>query len=191
MVESSRGDKIQKVEADIDCDVPISVAYDQFTQFEEFPRFMQSVQEVTQLDATHLHWVASILGSRQEWDAEIVEQEPDRLISWRSTSGPLNNGAVVFEVVSPGRCRVRLQMTYAPETFLEKAGSALGLLKTQVEADLHRFKRFVETREAPTGAWRGEIHDGKKGPAQSEVTPADALQQGPSATRDMRYGRGP
>ncbi|HEX2066504.1 MAG TPA: SRPBCC family protein [Candidatus Thermoplasmatota archaeon] len=179
MAENTRGDKMHKVEADVEVDVPISVAYDQWTQFEEFPRFMEGVEQVRQLDDTHLHWVAEVAGKRKEWDAEIVEQEPDRIISWKSTSGALNNGAVVFEVLEPGRCRIRLTMTYAPETFTEKVGSALGIVKARVAGDLKRFKEFIEGRQAPTGAWRGEVHDGRKGApplGESGRTPADALQ---------------
>ena len=185
--ENTKADKMHEVEADVDCDVPISVAYDQWTQFEEFPRFMKAIDEVRQVDDTHLHWVANVAGQRKEWDAEIVEQEPDRIISWRSTSGTLNNGAVTFEVLAPGQCRVKLIMTYAPEGLAEKAGSALGMLKAQVEADLGRFKRYVENRQEPTGAWRGEVHDGKKGPSDASITPADAMQNQDMEHRD-RYG---
>jgi uncharacterized membrane protein len=179
MAENTQGDKMHKVEADVELDVPISRAYDQWTQFEEFPRFMEGVESVTQVDDTHLHWVAEVAGKRLAWDAEIVEQEPDRIISWKSTSGPVNNGAVVFEVLEPGRCRISLTMTYAPETFTEKVGSALGVVTARVKADLKRFKEFIEGRAVPTGSWRGEVHDGQKGAqpmGQTGMTPADALQ---------------
>ncbi|HUR62731.1 MAG TPA: SRPBCC family protein [Candidatus Thermoplasmatota archaeon] len=182
MSENTQGDKMHKVEASVDCDVPISIAYDQWTQFEEFPRFMKNIESVEQRGDTHLHWVASVAGQRKEWDAEIVEQEPDRLISWKSTSGTLNNGAVLFEVLAPGQCRIKLVMTYAPEGVVEKAGSALGLLKAQIEGDLGRFKRYIENRQVPSGAWRGEVHDAVEGKPNTQggivgKTPAEALEE--------------
>jgi uncharacterized membrane protein len=180
MSETTKGDRMHKVEADIEVDVPVSVAYGQWTQFEQFPRFMEGIEQVEQLDDTHLHWVATIAGQRKEWDAEIVEQEPDRIVSWKSTSGALNNGAVVFEPLEPEQCRIKLAITYAPETFVESAGSALGVVKARIQGDLRRFKEFIETREVPTGSWRGEVHDGRKGRTHGRgrhgETPADALQ---------------
>jgi uncharacterized membrane protein len=180
MAKTTDGDPMHKVEAEVEVDVPVEVAYGQWTQFEEFPRFMQGVEQVEQVDDTHLHWVATIAGQRKEWDAQIIEQEPDRLVSWKSTSGALNNGAVVFEPLEPDQTRVRLIMTYAPETFVEAAGSALGVVKARVKGDLERFKQFIEQRKTSTGAWRGEVHDGQKsrthGRGRSGKTPADALR---------------
>jgi uncharacterized membrane protein len=147
------------IEKTIDVNVPVSTAYDQWTQFEEFPRFMEGVVSVRQLDDSHLRWVAEIHGQRHEWDAEIVTQDPDRVIAWRSTGGLTNNGRVEFEPISDGT-RVRVEMEYDPEGMKESVGAALGLDGGQVEDDLERFKDLVENRGAPTGAWRGEISSG-------------------------------
>lgn len=152
---------VHRIEETIDVDVPIRTCYDQWTQFEEFPKFMDGIEQVEQTDDTHLHWVASIAGKRREWDAEIVEQEPDKLISWRSTSGTLNNGSIEF-TPNDGGTRLRVIMTYAVEGFAEKVGDALGILKAKVKGDLKRFKEYIESRQVESGAWRGEVHGGKK-----------------------------
>jgi uncharacterized membrane protein len=147
------------IEKSIDVEVPVSTAYDQWTQFEEFPKFMEGVVAVRQLDDSHVRWVAEIGGERQEWDAEIVEQEPDRVIAWRSTDGLANSGRVEFMPIDDGT-RVKVEMEYEPEGLKETVGAALGLDGGQVEGDLERFKDLVEGREVPTGAWRGEIESG-------------------------------
>jgi uncharacterized membrane protein len=148
------------VEKSIDVHVPVSAAYDQWTQFEEFPRFMEGVVSVKQLDDSHVHWIAEIGGEQEEWDAEIVEQEPDRVIAWRSTSGLRNNGRVEFMPIEDGT-RVTVEMEYEPEGLKESAGALLGVDDGQVESDLERFKELVENREVPTGGWRGEIQGGE------------------------------
>ena len=148
------------VEKSIDVHVPVSAAYDQWTQFEEFPRFMEGVVSVKQLDDSHVHWIAEIGGEQEEWDAEIVEQEPDRVIAWRSTSGLRNNGRVEFVPIEDGT-RVTVEMEYEPEGLKESAGALLGVDDGQVESDLERFKELVENREVPTGGWRGEIQGGE------------------------------
>jgi uncharacterized membrane protein len=147
------------VEKTIDVNVPVSTAYDQWTQFEEFPRFMEGIVSVSQLDDGHVHWVAEVNGERQEWDAEIVEQEPDRVIAWRSTGGLRNSGRVEFLAIAEGT-RVSVEMEYEPEGIKETVGAALGLDGGQVGDDLERFKDLVENRDLPTGSWRGEISDG-------------------------------
>ena len=147
------------VEKTIDVNVPVSAAYGQWTQFEEFPRFMEGIVSVRQTDDSHVHWVAEVNGERQEWDAEIVEQEPDRVIAWRSTGGLRNNGRVEFLPITDGT-RVSVEMEYEPEGMKETVGAALGLDGGQVGDDLERFKDLVENREVPTGTWRGEIRDG-------------------------------
>ena len=152
---------IESTEASVECDVPVRVAYNQWTQFEQFPKFMENVEQVEQLDDTHLHWVAKVAGKRKEWDAQIIEQEPDRLISWRSTSGTINNGSISFEPLGANRCRITLVMTYGLEDWTEKVGDALGILKAQVKADLHRFKTYIEKRGSESGSWRGEVREGK------------------------------
>jgi uncharacterized membrane protein len=146
------------VEKSIDLNVPVHTAYNQWTQFEEFPRFMDGVKEVHQLDDKHLHWKAQIAGKEKEWNAEIVEQTPDEIISWRSTSGALNNGAVTFMPMGHDRCRITLRIDYDPEGFLETTGDVLGFVSNRIEGDLERFKDYIESRGVETGAWRGEIH---------------------------------
>ena len=145
------------IEQSIEVDVPANTAYNQWTQFEEFPKFMEGVKAVQQLDAKRLHWRAEIAGKEKEWDAEITEQIPDQRIAWRSRSGAPNGGVVTFHVLSPTRSKVMLQMEYDPETFIEKAGDAVGIVSQRVMGDLERFKDFIESRGRETGAWRGEI----------------------------------
>ncbi|HXG76667.1 MAG TPA: SRPBCC family protein [Gaiellaceae bacterium] len=148
------------IEKSIDVQVPVSVAYDQWTQFEEFPQFMEGVVEVKQLDDSHVRWVAEIGGERKQWDAEIVEQEPDRVIAWRSVGGTQNSGRVEFQP-SDGGTRVTVAMDYETEGMKEAAGAMLGFDEGQVEDDLERFKALVESRGTPTGAWGGRIESGE------------------------------
>lgn len=147
------------IEKTIDVQVPVSTAYGQWTQFEELPKFMEGVVEVRQVDDSHLHWVAEVRGEREEWDAEIVEQEPDRLIAWRSTDGLRKSGRVEFMPIEDGAC-VHVEIEYDPDGMRENVGALFGIDGGQVAEDLERFKELVENREVPTGAWRGEIHDG-------------------------------
>ena len=149
------------IEESIEVDVPVSTAYNQWTQFEDFPRFMEGVKEVRQLDDKRLVWHAEIAGKDVEWTAEITQQEPDRRIGWRSTSGAANAGSVTFEPLGPSRTRATLRLEYEPEGASEKTGAALGLVKARVHGDLERFKDFIEERGRETGAWRGEIHRGE------------------------------
>ena len=145
------------VQESIELDVPVSTAYNQWTQFEEFPRFMDSVQEVRQLDDTHLHWCATVAGKLKEWDAEITEQIPDQRIAWRSTDGVKNAGVVTFHKISDSRTRVMLQMDYEPQSLTEKVGDAMGGVKLTAKGNLKRFKELVERRGTETGAWRGTV----------------------------------
>jgi uncharacterized membrane protein len=142
--------------------VPVRTVYNQWTQFEDFPRFMDGVKEVKQLDDTHLHWRASIAGKEKEWDAEITEQVPDQRIAWRSTSGAPNAGTVRFEPLNKDRSRVHLTMEYEPKGFIENVGDAVGILDRKVEKAVEDFKRLIERRGQETGAWRGEVHGGQK-----------------------------
>ena len=151
------------VQDSIEVDVPISTAYNQWTQFEEFPRFMQDVDEVRQIDDTHLHWRATIAGKPVEWDSEITTQIPDRRISWRSTSGPPNTGAVTFDRVTENRTRITLRMSYRAPGIAEKVGDALGLVRAELSGNLHRFADFIQTRQRETGAWRGTVAAGVSG----------------------------
>jgi uncharacterized membrane protein len=148
------------VNESIEVDVPISVAYNQWTQFEEFPLFMQGVSSVRQLDDTHLAWTAEIGGEEHSWEAEIGHQEPDRLVSWRAVEGKYSSGKVTFEPLEGNRTRIEVEMTYDAEGWKESVGSALGLDSRQVSSDLRRFKELIETRQLESGAWRGEVHEG-------------------------------
>ena len=149
------------IEQSIDVDVPVRVAYDQWTQFESFPEFMEGVESVRQIDDTHLHWVATVAGKRQEWDAEISEQHPDQRVAWHSTSGDRNAGAVDFHRLSDTSTRVTLTMDVQPSGAIEKVGTALGIAGASIKGDLERFKRFIEQRQSATGAWRGEVEGGQ------------------------------
>ena len=147
---------------EVDVDVPVSTAYNQWTQFEEFPQFMEGVESVKQLDDTRLHWVASVAGKHAEWDAKILEQEPDRQISWVSEDGKTTRGNVSFEELAPNRTRIVLSMSYRAEGVRESLGSAAGLDARRVRGDLQRFKELIENRGTETGAWRGKIEAGQE-----------------------------
>lgn len=151
---------METIEQSIEVDAPVSMVYNQWTQFEDFPRFMEGVKSVRQLDDKRLHWHAEIAGKDKEWDAEIVEQRPDELIMWRSTTGAHNGGEVRFDKTSGGKTRVTLVMTYDPEGVVENVGDALGLVSMRVKGDLKRFEKFIEERRNETGGWRGEIRGG-------------------------------
>lgn len=149
---------METIEKSIEVNAPVRAVYNQWTQFEEFPRFMDGIDQVQQLDNVRLHWKATVAGKTKEWDAEIVEQTPDNIISWRSISGASNSGTVRFEVVSANTTRVFLTLNYEPESAAEKVGGALGVVSGKIEGDLKRFKEFIEERGTETGGWRGEIH---------------------------------
>jgi uncharacterized membrane protein len=148
---------LARVEKSIDVELPVGPVYNQWTQFEDFPSFMEGVEAVQQVDERHLHWRASVGGSAKEWDAEIREQVPDSRIIWQNTSGAENAGIVRFEPVAADRTRVYLQMSYDPEGMLETAGDKLGFMSRRVEGDLERFKKFVESSGGSGAGWRGEI----------------------------------
>jgi uncharacterized membrane protein len=159
-----RGNSMERTEKSIEIGVPVHAAYNQWTQFEDFPRFMDGVKEVRQLDDTHLHWRASVGGKDKEWDAEITEQVPDQVIAWRSTSGAPNGGEVRFEPIGGDRTRLRLALEYEPQTVVEKVGDALGVMSRHVEKTVEDFKDFIEKRGQATGAWRGEVEGGREVP---------------------------
>ncbi len=170
------------IHTSIDVEVPARIAYDQWTQFEDFPHFMEGVEEVRQTDATHLHWVARIAGIQREWDARITEQIPDQLVAWTSVDGTRNDGLVTFEARGAHRCEVGLRMDLEPDGVAETVGDALGLVEARARGDLKRFKSFVEHRNRTTGAWRGEV-DG--GTVVSGGAPADAPGEVPASTGGM------
>jgi uncharacterized membrane protein len=148
-----------KVEKTIDVAVPVSTAYNQWTQFAEFPQFMGGVEEVQQLNDRTLHWIAKIGGVRREWDATILEQTPDQKIAWAATSGATNAGAVYFQPLGPDRTAVRLSLEYEPEGLMEKIGDFMNIVEKQAEKDLEKFKEFIESRGAETGAWRDSVNE--------------------------------
>lgn len=152
----------KQIESSTTVHVPVSTAYNQWTQFEEFPRFMEGVKEVRQLDDRHVHWVAEIGGKQKEWDAEITEQVPDQRIAWRSVSGAQNAGVVEFRPVAADETEVRVRMEFEPEGAAENLGTILQAADLRVKGDLRRFKDFIESRGAETGAWRGEIQEGPR-----------------------------
>ena len=148
---------MSNIEESIDVAVPVRAAYDQWTQFEEFPQFMEGVEEIRQIDDTHVHWKAEIAGRTKEWDAEITEQTPDQRIAWKATDGTTNAGVVTFHKLDEGQTRVMVQMDYETDGPVEAAGDALGLAKRRVKGDLGRFKELIESRGQASGAWRGEV----------------------------------
>jgi len=145
------------LEKSVDVNAPVRTAYNQWTQFESFPNFMEGVDEVTQQTPTRTHWKTSIGGVTREFDAEITEQHPDERIAWHSLDGPTHAGVVTFHRLDDSTTRVHLQMEYAPETLAEKAGAALGVVGHRIQGDLDRFKEFMEQRGGATGAWRGDV----------------------------------
>jgi uncharacterized membrane protein len=152
---------METIRESIDVAVPVSTAYNQWTQFEEFPKFMGGVESVQQIDDTHLRWVAEVGGERREWQAEIVEQVPDEKIAWRAAGeGP--NGIVTFEPLGADSTLIRVEMSYEPDGLKETLGGKIGLDTRQVGKDLERFKQLVEALGAETGAWRGEVHAGQE-----------------------------
>ena len=148
---------MSSVEKSIEVSLPVRTVYDQWTQFEEFPRFMEGVEKVVQLDDTHLHWVAEIAGIKREWDAEIVEQVPDQRVAWRSLGGERNAGVVTFQNQGPNSTRVNLAIDFEPDDLVEKVGDKLGFVSKRTEGDLERFRKFIESRGVETGAWRGQV----------------------------------
>jgi uncharacterized membrane protein len=153
---------MSNIEQSIDVNVPVHVAYNQWTQFEEFPRFMEGVEEIRQLDDKRLHWRANIGGKEKEWDAVITEQIPDQRIAWKNTTGAQNAGVVTFHHISDKTTRVMLQLEYDPEGIIENVGDTIGVVSSRVKGDLERFKEYIERRGSETGAWRGKVEQLKK-----------------------------
>jgi uncharacterized membrane protein len=149
-----------KVEKSVLVNVPVSTAYNQWTQFEDFPQFMEGVESVKQLSDDRLEWVAKIAGVRRQWQAKILEQVPDQKIAWAATEGATNAGAVTFEDVGGGQTRVNLALEYEPEGLIETVGDKLNIAKSLAEGDLERFKSFIESEREATGGWRGSVSEG-------------------------------
>ena len=150
------------IEQSVEVKVPLSTAYNQWTQFEDFPLFMEGVDHVQQLDDTRLHWAATVAGKTNEWDAKILEQHPDKQVSWISEDGKKTRGTVTFEPVGESKTLIRLSMSYQAEGLTEALGSAVGLDERRVRGDLERFKELIESRGTESGAWRGEVSAGQK-----------------------------
>jgi uncharacterized membrane protein len=151
-----------EVKESIEVGVPVSTAYNQWTQFEEFPKFTENVESVTQLDDAHLRWIAEIGDKREEWKAEITHQEPDKVIAWRAIEGRENSGRVEFEPLGPDRTRIDVTMTWEPEGLVEATADKIGLSDRAVKVDLERFKDLIESRGVETGAWRGQVLEGER-----------------------------
>ena len=184
------------VQESIEVNVPLSQAYNQWTQFEDFPHFMSGVDSVTQLDDTTVHFKTSIGGVKREYDARITAQEPDQLVSWASLDEPRNSGIVRFEPASTGGTKVSVELSWHPDTAAEKVGAAVGLDSRQVASDLKKFKTFIEERDAATGAWRGTVEGGGRvagaggvgaaaGAVSSDATTAVPLEE------EVDYGEVP
>ena len=150
---------MKTIEESIEIQVPVSTAYNQWTQFESFPQFMDGIERVQQTDDTHLHWVAEVGGHKREWDAEITEQHPDNRVAWRAIDPDGPNGVVTFHKLDDGHTKVMVQMDYNPEGASESVGSFVGLDSHRVKGDLKAFKEFVEGRAHETGAWRGNVEN--------------------------------
>jgi len=149
---------VSTVTESVDVAVGVRAAYNQWTQFEEFPRFMGGVSEIRQLDATHTHWKTEIGGVKREFDAEITEQLPDERVAWKSTEGEKQAGVVTFHRLDDTHTRVTVQMDYDPQGLVETAGDKLGIVDRQVKGDLQRFKEYIESRGGvETGGWRGHV----------------------------------
>lgn len=148
---------MSNIEESIDVSVPVRTAYNQWTQFEEFPQFMEGVEEVRQVDDTHLHWRTKVAGKEKEFDAKVTEQVPDERVAWTSEQGPEHAGVVTFHRIDESRTRVMLQMDIEPDSVAEKVGDALGLAKKRVKGDLENFKQMLEARGEETEGWRGEV----------------------------------
>ncbi len=152
------------VDERIEVDRPISTVYNQWTQFEEFPHFMEGVESVEQIDDVRLHWKVSIGGVKREWDAQIVQQEADRIVSWENVSGATNRGIVSFRPIDAGRTEVALHLEFEPDGIIEQAGDKLGIISGRASGDLERFKEFIEERTTETGGWRGSVEGGVERP---------------------------
>ena len=145
------------IEQSIDVEVPVRTAYDQWTQFEEFPRFMDGIEEIRQVDETTLHWKAKIAGREREWDAKITEQRPDERVAWTDVNGKSNAGVVTFHKLDDGKTRIMVQMDWEAEGIVEQVGEKLGFDERTLKGDLENFKEFIESRGSETGAYRGEV----------------------------------
>jgi uncharacterized membrane protein len=172
------------IEKTIDVRVPVRTAYNQWTQFESFPYFMEGVERVIQLDDRTTHWETTVAGAHREFDAEITEQHPDERVAWHTTDGPAHGGVVTFHRLDEHSTRVSLQMEFEPETITEKAGAALGILGIRVSGDLERFKQYIEEQGHETGAWRGNIDAPPQTPMPHPPPAHDPAEHDPAVSDD-------
>ena len=183
---------MSRIDDTIDVNVPVRTAYNQWTQFEEFPHFMEGVNRVVQLNDETLEWTATIGGQTRQWQARIIDQVPDERIAWVSTSGARNDGIVTFRPLDGARTRISLAIEFEPEGAVENLGDALGVVESRVKGDLERFRDFIEQRGVETGAWRGAIPDDVIGdtsfghPSAQPVGAAGAYEAGSTAPRTFR-----
>jgi uncharacterized membrane protein len=168
----------------IDVSVPVSTAYNQWTQFESFPRFMEGVEHIEQVTPVRTHWVTRIAGVQREFDAEITEQRPDERVAWRTDQGTHQAGVVTFHRIDDRTTRVTLQLDHDPEGLVEKAGDALGIVQQRIKGDLKKFKTFIESRGREEGAWRGEVGRSPQTGAQAQRATDEARAQ----TADIETG---
>jgi uncharacterized membrane protein len=180
---------MSEVERSVVVDVPVSAAYGQWTQFEEFPRFMSGVESVEQLDDRSLHWRARLGGTVREWDAVITQQFPDRRVAWRSTTGTPNAGHVEFEPSGEGRTRVTLSIHFEPHGMLETMWANLGMVGRRIDHDLRRFKSFIEERGGETGVWRGAIHEPAPQGTRNPELHGEAVSRGGAPAEGGREAR--
>ena len=181
------------IEEQIEVDVPLRTAYDQWTQFETFPEFMEGVERVEQRGDTMTHWVTKVAGAKREFDAQIVDQVPDQQVSWRVTDGPKHDGTVMFLPHGGDHTVVRLAMEYEPEGVIEKAGDLTGIVRTRIKGDLRRFKEFIEARGVQTGGWRGEVSPGGQTRAEEFAPESRTTTEGygPGGTAEQQPGETP
>jgi uncharacterized membrane protein len=145
------------IEQSVEVAVPVSTAYNQWTQFESFPQFMEGVDKIEQTSDTMTHWVTSIGGVTREFDAKITEQHPDERVAWTTVEEPHQAGVVTFHRLSEDSTKVMVQMDFEPEGVMEQAADKLGVVKRRVKGDLDRFKEFIESRGSESGSWRGDV----------------------------------
>ncbi|GII64957.1 hypothetical protein Skr01_50420 [Sphaerisporangium krabiense] len=180
------------IEHSVDVAVPVRTAYNQWTQFESFPEFMEGVESVKQIDDTRLAWTVQVAGVHREFEAEVTEQRPDERVAWRSLEEPRQAGVVTFHRITDDTTRVMLQMEFEPEGLVEQVGDKLQLVRMRVHGDLERFKKFVESKGHETGGWRGEVPaplDGDHSAAARTAPHGDVLHGTGATAPDPAYDR--
>jgi uncharacterized membrane protein len=178
---------VSRINETIEVAVPVRVAYDQWTQFESFPRFMDGIDRVVQVDDKTLEWTATIAGVVKHWRAEITEQQPDQVVAWRSVDGAQNDGRVTFKRLADDRTRVEVELDVEPEGVVEKTADALGVVERRVRGDLSRFRDYIESRAQPTGAWRGRVEGGHV--VEDDDPGSDARGDREASTEPTEIGR--